>query len=115
MTGTQDKALLASVLRQIEAHAEHGWPGNVRELEQAIRQVLIKASMNRSFFPKNRIPASTKGCCLIVWGRPRPSSVWRPTHSICIVNIRAMRPLHGFCPSIVELRENTCSFLLIES
>ena len=52
MTGTQDKALLASVLRQIEAHAEHGWPGNVRELEQAIRQVLIKGFYEPLILPK---------------------------------------------------------------
>ncbi len=52
MTRTQDKALLSSVLHQLEAHAEHGWPGNVRELEQAIRQVLIKGFYEPLILPK---------------------------------------------------------------
>ena len=63
MTGTQDKALFSSVLRQLEAHAEHGWLGNVRELEQAIRQVLIKGYYEPLILPKESHFSVDQGMC----------------------------------------------------
>ena len=59
--------------------------------------------MNHSFFPRIAFKRRLKGMLFDMGEASAGNSVWQPMRSICIVNIRAMRPLR--VPSIVELRK----------
>ena len=55
MTGTQDKALLSGVLRQLKL-PYRAWLTQQRyKVEQTIRQVLIEGFYEPLILPKNRI------------------------------------------------------------
>ena len=88
--------MLASVLRQIEAHAEHGWPGNARELEQAIRQVLIKGFYEPLILPKESHSSVDQGMLFDSMGEASAEQCLAAYAQHLHRKHQSLRPLHGF-------------------